>query len=77
LGTKIWFNVEVWSFILNLEEQYPLSLMRYGLFFTGLLCIAFSLIGGVKKHDSMDLAIFWIITFFVGIGLLIAVGGMW
>ena len=77
LGTKIWNTIEVWSFILNLEERYPINLMRYGLFFTGLLCIGFSLIGGVKKHDSMELAIFWIITFFVGIGLLIAVGGMW
>jgi hypothetical protein len=77
LGTKIWFNAEVWSFILNLGEQYSVSLMRYGLFFTGLLCIGFSLIGGVKKHDSMGLAIFWILVFFIGIGLLIAVGGMW
>jgi hypothetical protein len=51
--------------------------MRYGLFFTGLLCIGFSLIGGVKKHDSMMLAIFWILVFFIGIGLLISVGGMW
>jgi hypothetical protein len=76
LGTKIWNTIEVWSFILILGEQYSISLMRYGLFFTGLLCIGFSLIGGVKKHDSMMLAIFWILVFFIGIGLLIAVGGM-
>jgi hypothetical protein len=77
LGTKIWNTAEIWSFVLNLGEQYSVSLMRYGLFFTGLLCVGFSLIGGVKKHDSMELAIFWILVFFIGIGLLISVGGMW
>jgi len=92
LKTKVWYNIEVWKLNLKTGvwydveewllkpfltlEGYNISLLRLTLFFMGLLLTGFGGVGVVKKHDSLDVVMFWLFTIFIGIGLLIAVGAM-
>jgi len=76
LQTKQAHLVESWHTILDLISFQQALLIGKGFLFLGILLICFSLFGVIKIHNSFSIFIFWIILFFIGIGLLIASGNV-